>query len=102
MKIGTHKTTIKTSSVNTLPNGQPNKITSVCYHNTIVVKFDNYKIELDNGGYYTPTTKRRMNQASEEFNLGFKVFQKDYTWYCKYENKFFSFTGNRLTLPITH
>ena len=71
-------------------------------YETEIVKFDNDTIKLNNGGYYTATTKSEMNKASEQFNLGFKVFQKDYTWYCKYENKFFSFTGNRLTLPITH
>ena len=50
--------------------------TAVRYHNTDVVMFDSENIVLDNGGYLTLTTTTRMNQASNEFNLGYKVRRK--------------------------
>ena len=72
--IGTHKTKQKVKD-NTL---------SVVYHNTEVVKvINNEQVILNNGGYYTATTKRRMNQASLQYNLGFSVYQSDFTWYVR-------------------
>ena len=39
-------------------------------------------VTLNSGGYRTPTTKRRMNEVSEEYyNAGFKVYQKNFDWY---------------------
>jgi len=34
-------------------------------------------IILDTGGYNTATTIRRMNEVSEEFGLGYRVYRKD-------------------------
>ncbi len=72
--LGTHKTTVSTDGEG---------ITRITYHNTIVVKYDNLNITLDSGGYETTSTKARMNQASNQFSLGYQVFQKDFTWYIK-------------------
>ena len=75
--IGTHKTTQQVKD-NTL---------SVVYHNTEVVKVINSEqVILNNGGFYTATTKRRMNQASLQYNLGFSVYQSDFTWYVRIGN----------------
>ena len=72
--IGTHKTTQRIKD----------DMLSVVYHNTEVVKVRNNRyITLNNGGYYTATTKRRMNQASQQYNLGFSVYQSDFTWYVR-------------------
>jgi hypothetical protein len=60
---------------------QEDGMTCVRYHATDVVKFNEHVIELDTGGWETPTTKLRMNQASNQFNLGFYVYQKDYIWH---------------------
>ena len=53
------------------------------YHNTIVAKWDTNTIILNNGGYMTATTKRRMNQAAETFKLGYRVFQHKGDWYVE-------------------
>jgi hypothetical protein len=53
----------------------------VRYHATDVVVFDNEWVKLNNGGHFTPTTKRRMNQTSQHFGLGFNVYQKKFAWY---------------------
>ena len=94
MTLGTHKTSVITEmgEISRLP------ITKVIFHNTVVVAFDTRKITLNNGGWYTPTTKKRMNQASDDFLLGFKVYQKNYEWYCEYQGKIHSFTQNELVL----
>ncbi len=54
----------------------------VTYHNTpVVTVYPNGRIDLDSGGWFTVTTKTRMNQASNQFGLGFYVFQKAYHWF---------------------
>lgn len=53
----------------------------VTYHDTRVVYRNDEAITLDTGGWWTVTTKRRMNQASRSFGLGFSVFAKRGRWY---------------------
>ena len=86
-KIGKGSTTIKTV------NGK----TSVTYHSTAVVTFDQNLIVLNSGGWFTSSTKNRMNQASNQFDLGFNVFQKDFAWYVGYKGEVMEFR-NGMTL----
>ena len=76
-EIGSHKTSIATEVLK-----DAEKRLLVTYHNTIVDKVinDRYVI-LNTGGWYTDTTKRRMNQASRQYKLGYVVYQSDFTWY---------------------
>jgi hypothetical protein len=55
-------------------------------HYTEVVKFNHTEIILNSGCYETATTKTRMNQASNQYGLGFKVYQEDFIWYVKYRD----------------
>lgn len=55
--------------------------TVVQYHGTIVVSFDSDTVTLNSNGWQTATTKLRMNQASNQFGLGYKVSQKDFGWF---------------------
>lgn len=48
-------------------------ITRVTLHGTCVVEFDAVRITLRTGGYDTVTTRARMNQASNQFGLGYSV-----------------------------
>ena len=70
-RIGTTATRIERHGANTY----------VWYHSTPVVSFDDKTVLLRNDGYYTATTKTRMNQASHQFGLGFTVYQKDFDSY---------------------
>lgn len=63
---------------------QEDGYTKVRYHNTDVVCFNDKHIILDSGGWQTATTKTRMNQASNQFNLGFHVYQEKGEWYVSY------------------
>ena len=57
---------------------------NVRYHKTIVVKRKtDGNVILNTGGYKTTTTKRRMNQASELYDLDFTVYQRNHEWYVE-------------------
>jgi hypothetical protein len=55
---------------------------SVRYHATEVVRVDRGTglVVLNSGGWRTPTTKTRMNQASRQFDLGYLVSQIQGEW----------------------
>lgn len=55
--------------------------TVVTYVRTPIVAWTHERVRLRSGGYETVTTKRKMNQAARQFNLGFSVYQRDHDWY---------------------
>ena len=57
------------------------KCTLVTYRKTAVVTFDEKTIILDSGGWRTNTTKLRMNQAANEFDLHYHVYQENHEWF---------------------
>lgn len=63
----------------------------VSYHQTDVVKFNDEEIILNSGGWRTNTTKLRMNQTSNQFDLGYNVFQKDFGWYVSFKDQIIEF-----------
>jgi hypothetical protein len=72
--------------------------THVRYHNTAVVSFNDRQINLRTGGWTTNTTKNRMNQTSNQFNLGFRVFQRNGSFHVQYKGSVFAFNGDNVTL----
>ena len=72
-EIGSHKTLISRVDDSIV----------VRYHNTDVVAVNGNIVTLNNGGYETSTTKRRMNQASNQWGLGISVYQCSWVWYVK-------------------
>lgn len=79
--------------------------TRVNYRGTTVVEFDAESIRLNTGGWKTVTTKTRMNQAANQFGLGFSVFAKDFEWWVKIDgsegqgpDKSWPFTGEVFTI----
>jgi hypothetical protein len=56
---------------------------AVIYHGTKVFSFnpETGAVTLDTGGWFTATTKRRMNQAAAAFGLDFYVFQRKWSWF---------------------
>ena len=57
--------------------------TCITYHSTVIVEFDADCIILRTGGWKTVTTKRKMNQAANQFGLGYRVFQQDGNWFVR-------------------
>jgi hypothetical protein len=88
-RIGQRATTIKVDD---------NGYTCITYHSTDVVKFNSRHIILNTGGWSTLTTKTRMNQAANQFRLGYCVYQRNFNWFCEYNGKTYLFTGNTLTI----
>jgi len=76
-----------------------NGITSVYYHGTPVVRWGGGLIVLNTGGWFTSTTKTRMNQAANQHGLGFAVHQKSRKWFVTYRGETIPFNGNNVTLP---
>lgn len=81
-KVGTHETTIASDVTHTV----------ITYHRTQVVRYNSQEIILNSGGWRTSTTKTRMNQASNQFNLEYYVFQRDYEWFVDYQGEEIPFT----------
>ena len=75
----------------------PNELL-VSLYSTDVVHATAELITLDTGGYFTNTTKARMNQAASEFNLGYYVYQAKGNWFISYKGNMIPFIGSRVTL----
>jgi hypothetical protein len=87
-KIGKGRTTITTRG----------KTTKVTYVDTVVVKFNDKTIHLNTGGWQTNTTKVRMNQVSNQYGLGYQVYQKKFIWYVDYKGETYTFKNKVLKL----
>jgi len=73
--------------------------TVVRYHQTDVVRFrEGGPIILNTDGYRTTTTKLRMNQASRQFCLGYRVYQDNFMWFVNFEGKCHVFEEDTLVL----
>lgn len=71
---------------------------TVTFHKNAIVKWNKAEIHLNNGGWYTPATKRRMCQVSEAYSLGFHVYQMSGEWWADYKGEAHKFVGRTLTL----
>jgi hypothetical protein len=65
--------------------------TKVQYHDTVVIEWDAQTITLNSGGWMTSTTKARINQASDDFNLGIGVRQENFEWFICLKNPKYGF-----------
>lgn len=80
--------------------GTENGFNFVQYHSTKIVQWNDDEIILDTGGWFTPTTKTKMNQVAHQFDLAFHVYQENGEWYVSQPNNhiLYSFGANiRLT-----
>jgi hypothetical protein len=58
----------------------------VTYVSTEIVRWDGSRVTLNSGGWQTVTTKRKMNQAANQFGLRFCVYQKRGEWFVDVRN----------------
>jgi hypothetical protein len=56
---------------------------SVVYVETLIVEAKHDTITLDMGGYDTVTTRRKMNQAANQFGLPYRVYRRDFQTYVR-------------------
>ena len=59
----------------------------VALTDTAVVTWDDKIIVLDTGGWKTKSTRLRMNQVSEVYNLNYRIWQKDWVWYVDWKGR---------------
>jgi hypothetical protein len=71
---------------------------SIVFHWTEIVRFDHETIILDTNGWKTVTTKRRMNQAADEFGLGYHVYQENWDWFVDYRGETYPFVDGKVVL----
>lgn len=72
--------------------------TTVRYHETDVVTFDAETITLKTGGWRTATTKNRMNQTANQYDLRFIVYQEKFEWFVRTAFHTIPFGGDTLVL----
>jgi hypothetical protein len=85
-KVGTHKTTVT----------QVDGVLTVRYHSTDVVVATPTTVKLNTGGWFSNTTKSRMNQAAAQFGLGYSVYQKRGSWFVDTNGKTVKFDGDTI------
>jgi hypothetical protein len=90
--IGKRNTTVRSKMV----NGE----LSVVYHSTEIVHIEKGVVTLNTGGYFTATTKTRMNQTASQFGLGYRVSQKNFSWYLSYADKVIPFVDTVISFPL--
>ena len=96
-QVGTHCTVIGQESLNNRAQQGSSRELFVQYHATKVVRFSDEYIVLNTGGFYSATTKTRMNQVSNQFDLGYYVYQKKGNWFVSYKGVDIDFSdGMRL------
>jgi len=61
-------------------------VIGVTYHRTQIVNATDDTITLRTGGWQTVTTKRKLNQASQQFALGYGVHQVKGEWFLDRRN----------------
>ncbi len=74
------------TSGNTTVFTTDNGLESTVYlHGNHIATFDHVhqNLYIFDGGWQSNTTKSRLNALCYEFNTGFKVIQRDWTWYLQ-------------------
>jgi len=87
----------KTKHNNTLIIRDDGDIT-VIYQETPIVTFDDNEVILDCGGWRTRSTQSRMNWASEEYALAYRIRRKGREWFVDYQGTTYPFNSDRILL----
>lgn len=54
----------------------------IYYHDTAIASiYDDGKVRIDNGGWFTNTTKKRINAILSALGLPYGIYQADWQWY---------------------
>ena len=62
---------------------------TIVLHRTAIAVYDhkNQALKLNTGGWYSVTTKSRLNAILQGLIAGASVFQRDFNWYLNYNNQ---------------
>ena len=59
----------------------------VTYCSTAILVWGKRDVILSSGGWRTVTTKRKMNQASNQFGIGYGVYQRKGEWFVSWKGQ---------------
>ena len=61
---------------------------TIVLHRTAIAVYDhkNQALKLNTGGWYSVTTKSRLNAILQELIAGARVYQKNFNWFLSYHN----------------
>ena len=67
-------------------------------HRTAIAVYDhnNQALKLNTGGWYSVTTKSRLNAILSELITGARVFQRDFNWFLNYNNSTHDFNDGMI------
>ena len=82
--------------------------TCMQYQNTVVAKFrvqpfsgaTEYEVVLNTDGWWTATTKKRMNQFAEDQDLEFSVYQRNFDWFVQVPTGEIEFEHHSISFSI--
>ena len=62
---------------------------TIVLHRTAIAVWDdkNQALKLNTGGWYSVTTKSRLNAILDQLITGARVFQRDFNWFLSYNNQ---------------
>ncbi len=87
-KLSGYKTKIKTIG----------NATCITYHTTEIVKFNPDTIILNFGDWDSVTTRRKMNQASRQFGLGYVVVRHKGVTYIHFCDEALQYCGYEIVI----
>ena len=76
-KIGNNTYVVKTDDL------LKRKIIGIQYHNTVIVGIrEDGSYFINNGGWFSATTKQRINKFLREIGSNSSFYQRSHKWYC--------------------
>ena len=71
---------------------------TVVLHRTAIAVYDHntQALKLNTGGWYSVTTKSRLNAILQELITGARVYQKAFDWYLSYNNQTHDFNDGMI------
>ena len=71
---------------------------TIVLHRTAIAVWDhkNEALKLNTGGWYSVTTKSRLNAILDQLMYGARVFQKDFNWFLSYNNQTHDFNDGMI------
>ena len=77
---------------------------TVVLHRTAIAVYDHntQALKLNTGGWYSVTTKSRLNAILQEVKFGARVFQKNFNWFISYNNEVKSFFDGMILIDANH
>ena len=71
---------------------------TVVLHRTAIAVYDHntQALKLNTGGWYSVTTKSRLNAILQELIAGARVYQKNFDWFLSYNNSTHDFNDGMI------